>query len=305
MDEFLFEENLLESIEVISYEERDINVILRENAHALLDYEMDLQDIMESEIVMEGFIDIIKEKISKIISYINKFIEWVKNFVKSKQPANNNNQTTPNEKPSKPKGNNQGNVKECLRKIESYKFEYEECLASKAYDMFSDIVVRFNKQYAANLNKTNDYKGLINEFNSDEVMRPINREDIFSKKTVQSSKWLNGSDGSKIYISTELLSVDYFSNFKKDIEDMKRSIEDIEMLYKHIRNKDNYVDTLFNKYTNLVTATSVTIVRAYTEGIKNRDAAINKLVAEAKRLGREYGVEIVLEGSDKKNNNQK
>lgn len=98
MDEFLFEESLLESMEILSFEERDINDIVRENAHALLDAEMDMEELLcESglELVEEGFIDNAKAKIktlfTKIKELIRKFIEWVKSLFKKKEEAAKNN----------------------------------------------------------------------------------------------------------------------------------------------------------------------------------------------------------------------
>lgn len=94
MEEFLFEESLLESMEIVSFEERDINEIVRENAHALLDAEMDMEELLcESglELVEEGFIDTVKAKIKaifdKIKELIRKFIAWVKSLFKKKEQA--------------------------------------------------------------------------------------------------------------------------------------------------------------------------------------------------------------------------
>ena len=109
MDEFLFEESLLESMEILSFEERDINDIVRENAHALLDAEMDMEELLcESglELVEEGFVNNVKAKIkalfNKIKELIRKFIEWIKSLFKKKEEAINN---ASNEKSASTSGN--------------------------------------------------------------------------------------------------------------------------------------------------------------------------------------------------------
>ena len=109
MDEFLFEESLLESMEILSFEERDINEIVRENAHALLDAEMDMEELLcESglELVEEGFVNNVKAKIkalfNKIKELIRKFIEWIKSLFKKKEEAINN---ASNEKSASTSGN--------------------------------------------------------------------------------------------------------------------------------------------------------------------------------------------------------
>ena len=109
MDEFLFEESLLESMEILSFEERDINDIVRENAHALLDAAMDMEELLcESglELVEEGFVNNVKAKIkalfNKIKELIRKFIEWIKSLFKKKEEAINN---ASNEKSASTSGN--------------------------------------------------------------------------------------------------------------------------------------------------------------------------------------------------------
>ena len=94
MEDFLFEDSLLESMEVVSYEERDINEVVRENAHALLDAEMDLNDILcESniDVVTEGAVSDIGKKIKelwdKLKALIKKFIDWVVSLIKQDKAA--------------------------------------------------------------------------------------------------------------------------------------------------------------------------------------------------------------------------
>ena len=88
MEEFLFEENLLESMEIVSFEERSIDEIIRENAHALLDAEMDLEDILTEsiEVTMEGTGDNIRAKIKaiweKVKQYVKKFLDWIRSLFK-------------------------------------------------------------------------------------------------------------------------------------------------------------------------------------------------------------------------------
>lgn len=91
MEDFLFEDSLLESMEVVSFEERDINEVIRENAHALLDAEMDLEEILHEStvIVTEASggekTGIIKRIFDKIKEFIKKFINWVKSLMKKTQ----------------------------------------------------------------------------------------------------------------------------------------------------------------------------------------------------------------------------
>lgn len=89
MEDFLFEEELMESMEVLSFEERDIDEVVRENAHALLDAEMDMEELLcESsiEVLTEGTMaDIgrkIKEMWAKLKALIKKFIDWIRSLIK-------------------------------------------------------------------------------------------------------------------------------------------------------------------------------------------------------------------------------
>lgn len=99
MDELLFEDNLLESMEIISFEERDINEIIRENSHALLDAEMDMEEILyESNTYIltessgENFF---KRAFKKLKALWDKFIAWIKSIINKikdiRNPDSNNN----------------------------------------------------------------------------------------------------------------------------------------------------------------------------------------------------------------------
>lgn len=85
MEELLFEESLLESIEVLSLEERSIDEILRENSHALLDAEMDLEELLcESgiEVLSESSGDnFFKRAFNKLKALWDKFITWIKSII--------------------------------------------------------------------------------------------------------------------------------------------------------------------------------------------------------------------------------
>lgn len=94
MDELLFEDSLLESMEIISFEERYIDEVVRENAHALLDAEMDLEEILyESniELLTEGTLSKMGEKIKelwqKLKAMVKKFIDWVVSLIRKDKSA--------------------------------------------------------------------------------------------------------------------------------------------------------------------------------------------------------------------------
>ena len=93
MQDFLFEDSLLESMEVVSYEERDIDEVVRENAHALLDAQLDMEEILnESSIIVTEASEgektgVIKKLFNKVKEFIKKFIEWVKSLIKKSQKA--------------------------------------------------------------------------------------------------------------------------------------------------------------------------------------------------------------------------
>lgn len=113
MEEFLFEDSLLESMEIISFEERDIDEVLRENAHALLDAEMDLDEILYesgSEIVTEGVGSSIKEWAKKlwekIVNMWKKFIDWIKNLMKKSDSVESSKSQSDNKNDSTAKKNN-------------------------------------------------------------------------------------------------------------------------------------------------------------------------------------------------------
>ena len=124
--DFLFEESLLENMEIVSFEERTPDEIMRENAHYMLDIEMDFQEIMEEdyvETVTEGFAGTVMEKIKavfrKIKEYISKFIEWVKNLFKKKDAAANSDSKS--EEPKNNSGSTKSNSKQDANKNDDNK----------------------------------------------------------------------------------------------------------------------------------------------------------------------------------------
>lgn len=109
MEEFLFEDSLLESMEIVSFEERDIYEVIRENAHALLDAQMDMEEILYENniIVLEASGDkkgFIRRMLDKIKQYIKKFKDWIMSLLRKKkdsdkqQTKNNNSSTDTDEK---------------------------------------------------------------------------------------------------------------------------------------------------------------------------------------------------------------
>ena len=103
-DDFLSEDSLLESMEVVSFEERDIDEVVRENAHALLDAEMDLEEILyesNMELVTEGTLSKIGTKIKelwqKLKAMVKKFIDWVISLIKKDKSASKSSSTTTKE----------------------------------------------------------------------------------------------------------------------------------------------------------------------------------------------------------------
>lgn len=94
MEDLLFDELLLESMEIVSFEERDMDEIIRENSHLLLDAEMDLEELLcESglEFLEEGLMSNLGKKIkelwAKLKAYIKKFIDWVVSLIKKDKSA--------------------------------------------------------------------------------------------------------------------------------------------------------------------------------------------------------------------------
>ena len=88
MEEFLFEESLMDSMEIVSFEERDISQIVRENAHALLDAQMDMMEICDdNEFVMEsqGPVSFIENIFRKIKELLIRFKNWLVSLFKKEE----------------------------------------------------------------------------------------------------------------------------------------------------------------------------------------------------------------------------
>lgn len=105
MDELLLEDIQLESMEILSLEERGVDEVIRENLHSLLDAELDIEEILyESVIVLESGGDkksLIRRMLDKIKEFIRKIKNWVNSIIKRKkknEKEQTKNTNTPEEK---------------------------------------------------------------------------------------------------------------------------------------------------------------------------------------------------------------
>lgn len=249
MMDFLFEENLLESMEIVSFEERPPEQIIRENAHYMLDIEMDFQEIMEEnyvEAVTEGFAGTVMDKIKaifrKIKEYISKFIEWVKNLFKKKDAVANSDsksEETKNKSDSTKSNPNQDDKKEEPKNNSSSNSNH----TNSEPDVITEAKLLNTSKVKSVFTKTlSEMKTMIKgqKFNTGNLSNDISELKSYCDrateeaiKEIDNSCWVNGklSDvvkevgGKKHYYSVNKEILDLLENAASEVDRAEKEFE--------------------------------------------------------------------------------
>lgn len=308
MDELLLEDIQLESMEILSLEERDMDEIIRENSHLLLDAEMDLEELLcESglEFLEEGLMSNLGKKIkelwAKLKAYIKKFIDWVVSLIKkdksASKDASNSGSKDDSNSGSKDDSKTTG-TKKSDNNVKNHRGYYIEIPKPPS----TGNIRLFNAKGTENLIETRFFSFVSNGFKKQIADGSIDIQDAIKEvreiaevcKKDLSKFWYNGNVSEVI---EEKNGTWYYHNVNSDFEDLLRDLNDnVEYIEKELStfNPDEQEDPEFaRKFFPLLQAVVSAIQsviaeyqKIFKEDKANRMAAIREdLKANGNRRG--------------------